>query len=291
MQQYCDFLKYQGASVSLGVSQSQVLESKRLANCPCQYLVDLQSNKPTITDSRMDYNLTKNHNFYDLLPIDESLDFPHNEEKTYYVEDNSMSFVGMFAVEDGVVAFGDTRSTIVNPFGMRCEEKGRVAKKIFCGKDFLLTTWKANRYFSRFDKEETIEDFVEKNIEEVSPLELLSLFVKEIAANNKNLEREFCFGIGYKLQEKYIVQEAIVKQNILSFFPVKEMIWVGTGFYIEQIFQLNSPQKENAFEEMKNNVQTIMKKANTFNGYNPAGSPFYFGMLGDYSGMVEIGKF
>lgn len=313
MQQYCDFLKYQGHSVFPRSSQQQLQEASRLDTYSCPCLANLHYNELFDPNTLQEASvpLTVIHGFcddsygmrYEISPfspsitncynppIDESLHFPHNKEKVHYVEDNSMSFVGMFAVEDGVIAFGDTRSTITNVFGVQHEEKGRVAKKVFEGKDFLLTTWGTNRFHSSPDQTITMEDFIEKNIGELTSLELLSFLAQEIAKDPRNHSRDFYFGIGYKLNGKYVVQEAMVKENHLSFLLPNNHIWVGVEFYRKQCFFPISKNVDNAFEEIQRNVKQIMAKTSSIEGYNPAGSPFYFGMLGDYSGMVEIGKF
>lgn len=223
--------------------------------------------------------------------IDEFSDEPHNESKKHYEVDNTMSFVGMFAMRNGIVAFGDTRSTITNAFGMPCEEKDRVTKKVFMGKDYLLTTWSANRIhvdnYEFSDDSIRMEDFLEEHVKDSSPLELLSLFVTKTSRCIRNYNLEYHFGIGYKLEERFVVQEATVKQNTLILSLPTSKIWVGTEFYQKREFAVSSRDIKTAFGEIKEKVGSIMNEAATIDGYNPAGGKIYFGLLGDGLEMVE----
>lgn len=95
------------------------------------------------------YNIDAYHQEYDYSFIasylpDEASHAIINKRKSKEIEerkdDCNMSFVGMIELDDGILAFGDSKGTRVFSDSTRVQEKGRIVQKVFRYGDELLVT-------------------------------------------------------------------------------------------------------------------------------------------------------
>lgn len=109
--------------------------------------------------------------------------------------DDDMSFVGMMILDDGVLAFGDTKGTRKFADGsMRCEE-GRIVQKVFMYDGILLMTHGLNEVsFGNgvIRIEDYINDCMSRKVNIYDMMENLrkSVILKQIEEENKKKTRE-----------------------------------------------------------------------------------------------------
>lgn len=109
--------------------------------------------------------------------------------------DDEMSFVGMMILDDGVLAFGDTKGTRKFADGtMRCEE-GRIVQKVFIYDGILLMTHGLNEVsFGNgvIRMEDYINDCMSRKVNIYDMMERLreSVILEQIEEENKKKTRE-----------------------------------------------------------------------------------------------------
>ena len=207
-----------------------------------------------------------------------------NKEYVRNAEDNKMSFVGVSIYTNGILAFGDSKSTLKDPLGNMYEQEGRNVKKIVCGKDYIIVMHGINQYHKNskdgilYNLETLVEDYANEN----SYLETLFLVLGEINKCSENLGSQYGFIVASMDEKGYFLQECKILDGIISF---KEKIygenscWSGHTYYIQITKRPRIQDVYNGFEEMKNNIRESYEYVEKFGRYNPVGYPFHFFLL------------
>lgn len=194
-------------------------------------------------------------------------------------EDNYMSFVGMVICEDGVLTFGDTRSSKKDELGNFVFEKGREAKKVFSGNDFLLCTWGTNQYHDFYGRMIPIENLISKLVETaIDPIDFLDAFANQVSQNPEDRQMEYCFCIGAKDSYGWYVRPCFVQNGRIGLLPKRRDHYAvyGNRFFTNN-FRLT--EKLTIHEEMtvlQQEIQCLMDKAERIGTYNPVSFPFYY---------------
>lgn len=73
---------------------------------------------------------------------------------------DDMSFVGIIVLNDGLIAFGDSKGTLIDAAGNQHEETGREVQKVFWYGKKLLVTYGINKITMHDGKTYNLEDYV-----------------------------------------------------------------------------------------------------------------------------------
>lgn len=123
-------------------------------------------------------------------------------------DEDTMSFVGMAICDDGIVAFGDSKSSHIDVLGNYCEDSTRGnIKKVFLSKGYVLTTCHANTFFNQNNALVKIEDYITETIKEFdSYYDFMENLLCQLSANQENQYNLYKFMIGGKDKIGYFIQ-------------------------------------------------------------------------------------
>lgn len=155
-------------------------------------------------------------------------------KKTAKRKDNhDMSFVGIMELDDGMLAFGNTKETRVLADGTRQQEAGRVVQKVFRYKDCLLVTHGINEV-SFGNGIISMEDYINDCMQRGMPLHHVfeelkdSTILKQIEEDNEGKpddekqRAEYWFIIGQIINNKLVTDMVIVTRKIVSYIKKEE---------------------------------------------------------------------
>ena len=123
------------------------------------------------------------------------ISFGISTSRNYYSEKkeglDSMSLVGIFLFPNAVMAFGDSRSTLMDELGNMREEKGRIVQKVFRCNDIIITTFGCNTVM--IDGRRTfMEDYLNDCIRQgISLFDIMEDLQKRLAINDEGICYEF----------------------------------------------------------------------------------------------------
>lgn len=125
---------------------------------------------------------------------------------------DNMSFTGIMHCRDGLLAFGDSKSTVTLQDGRMVHQQGRDVQKVFKGDGYLLTTFGCNTSPSTIDG--TLESWINHHMNETETyydlLDMMSYVITDAS-------RQYHFFIGAKDRNGFFVQEALVSQHRVIF--------------------------------------------------------------------------
>lgn len=125
---------------------------------------------------------------------------------------DNMSFTGIMHCRDGLLAFGDSKSTVTLQDGRMVHQQGRDVQKVFKGDGYLLTTFGCNTSPSTIDG--TLESWINHHMNEAETyydlLDMMSYVITDAS-------RQYNFFIGAKDRNGFFVQEALVSQHRVIF--------------------------------------------------------------------------
>lgn len=203
-----------------------------------------------------------------------------NNFKLTRKDESNMSFVGMAICSDGIVAFGDSKST-----KMRNEEyredfyRGHISK-VFKHQSFVLSTWGNNEIIVNNYKIEYIEDVIEMLlIQADNHTSFLELFKQYLLESKCILE--YSFLIGYFADNHYHVEE--YKVNAFFVMSLNHMHHndyriAGDSRYFERFRAIDYPDNINC-EQYKELILTELPRIiHSFDdelSYNTVGLPIH----------------
>ena len=156
-----------------------------------------------------------------------------NKKATKRKDNHDMSFVGIMELDDGMLAFGDTKETRVLADGTRQQEAGRVVQKVFRYGDCLLVTHGINEV-SFGNGIIRMEDYINGRMQRGIPLHHVfeglkdSTILKQIEEDNEGKpddERqraEYWFITGQIINNKLVTDMVIVTRKIVSYIAKEE---------------------------------------------------------------------
>lgn len=202
----------------------------------------------------------------------------------------NMSFVGMRICKDGIVAWGDSKSSIIDTFGNMSLEKGRgEIRKVFKNNEnkYLIATHEKNTLFYKsFSKTEFMEDWLFDHVDKAkTPYELIDDFAYNLQ-RDCNSQMLYSFIIGSYDKHGYFIQGVDISGNGINF---SNKVYLEGGFmrnniqgysasFDAQVFYSGLTCSE--FMEKFNNWLLSEIEANNKNCiYNPVGGPIRFETL------------
>lgn len=196
----------------------------------------------------------------------------------------NMSFVGMHIMNDGIIAFADSKASIKYDNGIIKEDINRgLICKIFKNNKFVFVTYGNNEIFSSENKM-NIEDYIEQNLEESMDYEKFFMDLNSAIQNNqaKYNDGEYNFIIGSKNNNKYFLEKCKIKQNEpIEFYDktYEKQIYTGgdifyTNLYSRQNFYYDVDIDEYA-QIIKTFIESLVKAKDSLDKYhyNPVGLP------------------
>lgn len=159
-----------------------------------------------------------------------------NEEenkKASKKDNHDMSFVGIMELDDGILAFGDTKETRLLADGTRQQEAGRVVQKVFRYRDCLLVTHGINEV-SFGNGIIRMEDYINGCMQRGIPLHHVferlkdSTVLKQIEEDNEGKpddekqRAEYWFITGQVINGKLVTDMVIVTRKIVSYIKKEE---------------------------------------------------------------------
>lgn len=127
-----------------------------------------------------------------------------------------MSFVGMHIMQDGIIAFADSKATLSFETGRNVEDFNRgPIQKIFKNNHFVITTHGNNEIFSE-EKKMNIEDYInDKMTDDITYEDFIHDFYQDITYCQTNYnDGEYNFIIGSKSETgKYFLLRCTVQQG------------------------------------------------------------------------------
>lgn len=203
----------------------------------------------------------------------------YNIFNNYMIDEVNMSFVGIFVCNDGILAFGDTKGTILNKY--HDKKRGEI-RKTFQNENFVLITFGNNMI-----KDEKIEDVLSKEIKRQCDLESTMKNIHNRIIGKSNLEYNF---VCYDKKSKNIVQYNI-KDGYMASNTINNYFYSGHNDYVSFMniliahnFQYKKDKKENiellSVQELKKKINNILtffiKTLDNSLEYNPVGLPLLF---------------
>ena len=250
--------------------------------------------RPISTDIPNDYNqIVIYHSREDFGPnilhattsIFDSLSEPihsscYNKSKRIMEDMDGMSFVGMILCEDGIVAFGDSKSSKDAKLGnLRYDEERGYVKKILMDSDYILTAFGDNQFLDEYERKINLEDWLKSEMKRIMDYRHLVFRLQEVLSfNQQNDCKNYHFLIGAKDQYGYFVQPALISNRTVTYRAMCRCVGVysgGVAFYYEKEHRLMPSIYETSFavKGLSEKIQALIDEADQFGVYNPVGGP------------------
>lgn len=191
-------------------------------------------------------------------------------------EDIKMSFVGVYVCDDGLVAFGDSKSSKQTLLGSFMSNEDNNVKKVFKGHDFLAVTYGLNEILeaphviARLEK--VIEPMIKQAYDYKDFLFLLHNHLQEVNESDK-----YTFIFGVKDKKGYQVVRYAVSNMSIEYMggPNWRLTCDGVPFYTNRKENIECAITSNKVDVVKQALPIAIKKliteADTFDIYNPVG--------------------
>lgn len=187
-----------------------------------------------------------------------------------------MSFVGIIRCVDGLVAFGDTKSSMQSPLGTWYEETGRVARKVFGSRCFLLTAFGNNRIKHRNHTDVYLEDFLATFIEdEMNIQEFLFTFMEYLKTVQETRPYEFIVGYWDSASAVYKLRYVKVTGVTLEIpnDTTENILCGGCRWYYSKSMDILARIGHLTVANVEQKIPTIIRdmvcEAEKLPGYNP----------------------
>ncbi|MFR1888344.1 MAG: hypothetical protein ACLSX0_01070 [Anaerostipes caccae] len=238
------------------------------------------SNYTTVYHSREDFGPNILHA---TTSISNSLSEPihssfQNKSKRIMEDMDGMSFVGMILCEDGIVAFGDSKSSKDVKLGLlrHDEERGDV-KKVLMESAYILTTFGDNQFLDEYERKINLEDWLKSEMKRTMDYRHLVFRLQEVLSfNHQNDCKNYHFLIGAKDQYGYFVQPVLIANHTVTYRAMCRCVGVysgGVAFYYEKEHRLMPSIYETSFavKGLSEKIQALIDEADQFGVYNPVG--------------------
>lgn len=191
-------------------------------------------------------------------------------------EDTKMSFVGIYVCDDGLVAFGDSKSSKQTSLGSFMSNGDNNVKKVFKGHDFLVVTYGLNEILeapyviARLEK--VIEPMIRQAHDYKDFLFMLHSHLQEVNESDK-----YTFIFGVKDKKGYKVVRYAVSNMSIEYIggPNWRLTCDGVLFYTSRKENIECAITSNRVEVVKEVLPIAIKKiiaeADAFDIYNPVG--------------------
>lgn len=139
-------------------------------------------------------------------------------------EKEQMSFTGVVVCTDGIVAFGDSRSTLRDEFGTP-RKLNDTTRKVFRINDFIMTASGRNTIYVN-GQDTTMEAFITENAERFrTPYDFIDMFSRTVSPANGTYY--FSFGIRNNNETGIIAFD--IMDGRITYMPKRTNI--GAAFY------------------------------------------------------------
>lgn len=190
---------------------------------------------------------------------------------------NNMSFVGLAICKNGIIGFGDSKSSRFDELGNLVEDIRKIpVQKVFKTNNYILAIC-GNNQLSINGVLINIEDWLNANLNEfTNPLDLLSECLT-LLSNNPSVPTGYTFFIGCKDNRGYYTQcvEIINGQLIISFKQYNHTRFNNVHFYTMHAsdWEYTNLPVEISSLKIKEKFEWLIETANKIGTYNPVGLP------------------
>lgn len=192
-------------------------------------------------------------------------------------EEDSMSFIGMKICNNGIVAFGDSKSSKYINGCLTCDKERGEIQKIFKHDNFIISTWGINEIIVNNNKVDWIEDVMNLILSSCKDKEDFLEQFKNYLFDSKNIQ-EFHFLIGYKDTHYQIIE---YKVNAFYVLPISYEHYNGSKYagdvdYMKKYNQLRYKDKIDSLEfslYIKKEIERMIEDFEEKLDYNPVGLP------------------
>lgn len=201
----------------------------------------------------------------------------NNQER----ENEPMSFTGVMVCLDGVLAFGDSRSTLKDEFGTPKKEND-TTRKVFKINDFIMTASGRNTIYVN-GQNTTMEDFIEKNKERFkTPYDFIDIFCRTV----RPAKGAYYFRFGVKNNDETGILAFDIIDGKVTYIP--KTTNVGAAFYdtlavYTRSFQYDVDISSKTTQEAKKTIEEWMKEkikyVDRHYDYNYVGLPLQIEIL------------
>lgn len=226
------------------------------------------------------------------IPVYDSAYHETGLYKSLYVggkETECMSFVGIILFKNGILGFGDTKSTLKDAFGNMTKEQGRIVQKVFKFPEHIVVTFGNNNVFDKEGNKIRIEDFINERLSEgcdiYGTLDMLKYLLERQEKNRQIYGTyEFIIGgmMGGQMYTQYVTVDAeaiIMHSRIYSY--TKRHLECGTPVYMqwfdelygERLYDLSLEEMQNV---ISNELSAKIRETDEKFAYNPVGLPLRF---------------
>lgn len=195
---------------------------------------------------------------------------------------DDMSFVGILQCTDGLLAFGDSRGSLMLSDNMVTEQKGRIIKKVFNADDYILVAYNCN------SSPDYRHAFLEEWLDEHIPIanDYFELFNEMILSMQKN--NVYNFYIGAKDAHGFFRQIVTVTKENASFgrkiYDASAILRCPSEYFDTWLDDLVKPViLDMTCDEMKRLLEDELThrihEADRRMHYSPVGQPLQFVIL------------
>lgn len=206
------------------------------------------------------------------------IDYPNRKDM------NDMSFVGICNTNEGIIAFADSKSTLVFSDGRKQEDIERgIIPKIFRNQNFIFVTHGSNMMFS-ITREVFLEDWIGKNLRENEEIDIFfeKMYKKMMSDKPTHHDGIYYFYIGSKDSLGYFTQKVYINCKEETFTISnksydKVRIYGGNDNYVSFfqnyiVYYYDKPIRMLA-NDVKIQIESLIKIFDTQSYYNAVGLP------------------
>lgn len=208
---------------------------------------------------------------------------PSKSDKHTEKEPN-MSFIGIKLCLDGIVAFGDGKSSRRDCFGNLClDDKNSTVQKVFQSPDYVLTAFGNNEIPGEINIK--LEKWVSENLNRFhTPYELVQCFM-EFIAFHRQFHLDYHFIAGGKDDNGYYIQSFdIVNNQLLCSLRLRN---AGDNYRSDTIpysmiydARFKKLQTTDMFaKDIRNWLEEQISEYDKVDGYNPVGLPIHIAVF------------
>lgn len=195
-------------------------------------------------------------------------------------EDNKMSIVGMIKTKGGIVAFGDSKSSMLYDDIRMPYTYMPITKKVFASSRLIIVTWGSNEYIPDMSGNRPLEAAIDEIIQiSESPSDFAQKFKSFLFNKRADKNITYHFYIGWKDSEgDYCISEYAIsslRSDLIVLNYNDSFCWAGHDLFIASKIRCNpSWTLEQMCDVAKIFVESAIKLAEAAEGnVAPIGGP------------------
>lgn len=203
--------------------------------------------------------------------LDIVLSDSYNEEKDW--KDNNMSFVGLQLdqINGKVIAFADSKATMLLRGNLVQDEKRIPLQKIFFNDDLLLVTYGQNEYVDEYGQIIRLEELLSKNMSQ------LRIVFSTLMESYSSVQGSGSTHFLYVEKNSYVLHYVVVEPFSISHKKINVANDVrtvcGGDDLCLKIFEKNEDRNSYIANQIRKKIEAIIDFLDEQSSYNPVGKP------------------